>query len=90
MVFAAISFRGMRHTTRAITSIAAVAALATGCATTDEINEPNDTAVAEPSASANPGDGAEEGADGTAPVETVTEEVVADDSAEPPAGDNGN
>ena len=76
----------MRHTTRAIASIAAVAALATGCATTGEIKDPNETAVAEPSASANP----DEGADGTAPVETVTEEVVAGDPTEPPAGGNGN
>lgn len=58
----------MRQTTRAIASIAAVAALATGCATTDEINEPNETAVAEPSAGANP----DEGSDGSGPVEIVT------------------
>lgn len=88
MVSAAISFRGMRHTTRAIASIAAVAALATGCATTDEIKDPNETAVAEPPAEANPDEdaegGAEEGSDGSGPVETVTEDIVAED----PAGDS--
>ena len=84
----------MRHTTRAIASIAAVATLATGCATTDEITEPNETAITDPSADTAPSEdadkGANEGADGSAPVETVTEEVVADDPAEPPADGNGN
>lgn len=75
----------MRHTTRAIASIAAVAALATGCATTDDINPPesSETAVPEPPADTQPAQPGEE-----APVETVTEDLAAEDPAGDPSGDS--